>query len=234
MPTTETASRYRQASQIYTVDIYAPVITSVTPDPQNIIPIGSSPTFAIQYVEVGNTAIAASGVNLWLTTNSGNAVTGTTLTVNIDGNSLGGSASLATTSLAAGSYILHGEVSDVAGNRTSRTWTYQVGANGPVPGEAGEVFNYPNPFTPEQGETRFAGLVKFGTADAKIKIYDFAGQFVATVWDGPVSAGQEPVWKGRTDDGTEVANGVYLAHVVVKGGERTVEQIVKVAFKKAK
>ncbi len=80
--------------------------------------------------------------------------------------------------------------------------------------------------------TRFS-LPATGGAYVQIKIYDFSGLFVSTVFDGALpQTGFEPVWQGQNSHGGEVAGGVYLAHIRMSANGQTKEQIVKVAFKK--
>jgi hypothetical protein len=157
-----------------------------------------------------------------------------TVDVSIASNGRSGSARINVLSLAVGDYKLYFEVTDIAGNRATGTYSYRVGTNEPIVG--GETFNYPNPFTPEDGYTTFHLPFEAGSgagAFASIKIYDLAGNYVYTVFEGAIAdASQELRWYGRSDGGEEVANGVYLAHVSVSGGGKSVETVVKVAYKK--
>ncbi len=70
-------------------------------------------------------------------------------------------------------------------------------------------------------------------AYVSIKMYDFSGRFVATVYEGTLADNNTAItWAGTNDKGEEVANGVYLANVTVSGDGKTVNNIVKVAYKK--
>jgi hypothetical protein len=222
------------ASQVYTVDTGAPVFCEGFPQPPEgtIIPIGDRPTFTLCFEEVGNTSIES--ITVRLTTAGGEEVPSET-TVSIAPNGRTGTATLTPNEgLAAGDYILYGTVVDEAGNTTSRSWNYHVGAIGPIVG--GETFNYPNPFTPEDVYTTFHLPFEAGSAGGafvQIKIYDFSGNYVATVFEGTLADPNMPVrWYATNDSGEEIANGVYLAHVRVEGGGRSVDTTVKVAYMK--
>jgi flagellar hook assembly protein FlgD len=132
--------------------------------------------------------------------------------------------------------MAHAEVSDIAGNRATEQWPVRVGFK-TIPLD-GETYNYPNPFTKEDGYTTFVlpiGEDAGPGASVTIKIYDFSGRFVATVYDGVLADYGTPItWAGTNDKGEEVAPGVYMANVTVSGSGKTVNNIVKVAYKQAK
>lgn len=91
-----------------------------------------------------------------------------------------------------------------------------------------DVYNYPNPFDPTgDGYTTIElGLTK--GANVTVKIYDFAGDYVTTL--SPVNG--EYRWKGTTEDGEMVANGVYLCYIKAKDGSNTVTEVIKIAVVK--
>jgi hypothetical protein len=71
--------------------------------------------------------------------------------------------------------------------------------------------NYPNPFDPSELSTYIdLGLSK--SAHVTVKIYDFAGEFVREL-QKDVGISTPILWDGKTDDGTEVANGTYLCYI---------------------
>ncbi len=223
-------------SQLYTVDVSAPVFTNVQPmsDEEHPLPTGEAITFRVDFAEVGTVGLDPASVNIWLTNEDGTNAGGEK-NVSIAGNGLTGYATLAFSSLTAGDYTLHAEVSDLAGNRATGEWTQRVGVREGVIG--GETYNYPNPFTPEDGFTTFVLPLEAGSGRpdyVSIKVYDFSGRFVATVYEGsPSNNSTEYTWAGVNDNGEEIANGVYLANVKVSAGGKTVENVVKVAYKKA-
>jgi hypothetical protein len=228
-------------SQVYVVDTGAPRIVGVTPDPQVTLPIGSSPTFTVDFEEVGNTTLDPASIHLWLETANSQLVQGT-FTSSLDGAQRTGYARLVIGApLDFGHYRLYVEVADVAGNRATANWTYEVGYTADTPARLLDnetAYNYPNPFGPnEPGReiTHFWLPVTPGAgAHVEIKVYDFSGMFVATIYEGYLMPGAEIEWTGRNGDGQMVANGVYLAHVITSADGKSKEDIVKVAFKNEK
>ncbi len=223
--------------QVYTVDTGVPVFTGVQPPVNDInspLGIGQPITFRVDFEEVGTTGLDPASVRIWLTKHDGTIV-GAEQSVSIAGNGLSGYATLPFQGLEIGQYDLHAEVSDLAGNRATGSWHYFVGS--PGVGFAGETYNYPNPFTKDDGFTTFVLPIEPGSASGayvSIKIYDFSGRFVATVYEGSLADNNMAItWAGTNDKGEEVAAGVYLANVTVSGSGKTVNNIVKVAYKQA-
>lgn len=93
---------------------------------------------------------------------------------------------------------------------------------GDLPAPALALRAWPNPFNPRVALS-FA-MPRDGRAE--LVIYDLAGRRVATLLDGPVTAGAHTVhWDGRGQDGRSVAGGTYLA--VARGaGTRSVGKLV--------
>jgi len=83
-----------------------------------------------------------------------------------------------------------------------------------------------NPFDPTvEGLTLGITLSKSATVTAKI--YDMGGDLVRAL--DPMVGGNL-FWDGKTSrDGSYVANGVYLAHIVAEGGGGSVSTVVKIA-----
>jgi len=73
---------------------------------------------------------------------------------------------------------------------------------------------YPNPFNP-------LTTVEYALAAPGrviIRVYNLAGRRVATLVDGPVTAGEHTaVWDGTTDRGHRAASGVYLVRMEAGG-----------------
>jgi hypothetical protein len=162
------------------------------------------------------------------------------MTINMAENLLSATASLTVGPLEPGDYTLFAQATDLSGNRADAAFQYAVRDTVIPPGEAqlGDslAYVYPNPFSAlaseGDGMTRFS-LPATGGALVQIKIYDFSGMFVSTVFDGALPrTGFEPIWRAQNDHGEQVASGVYLAHIRMSAGGQTKEQIVRVAFKK--
>ncbi len=78
--------------------------------------------------------------------------------------------------------------------------------------------NLPNPFNPKT-TIRFT-LPSAG--DAKLLVFDASGRRVATLVDGPQTAGpQEIIWNGRDDAGNTLATGMYFYRLQHADGEQT-------------
>jgi flagellar hook assembly protein FlgD len=78
--------------------------------------------------------------------------------------------------------------------------------------------NRPNPFS---GSTEIAfHLARPGRA--RLRIYDVAGQVVATLIDGEMAAGPHAVtWDGRDRSGRAVASGLYFYGLSSQDGRGT-------------
>ncbi len=218
------------ASKNYIVDVGRPVIDGVTPSPDDPLPIDSRPTFVVDFHDDG---MGIASATITLATLTGDAIAGDDSLYIAPETGMSGSVLFTPTEgLEVGQYMLRAVVTDLGGNVAMAEWIYRVGE--PVPVISGKSYTWPNPFKP--GETAHFELAVAGEGMAfvKIKVYDFAGQFVATVFEGNYQPGQMIVWNGQNDKGQEVANGVYLAHVVIEAGGKVSDEILKVAFKKEK
>ncbi|NTV46715.1 MAG: type IX secretion system sortase PorU, partial [Chlorobiales bacterium] len=100
----------------------------------------------------------------------------------------------------------------------------------------GSVFNFPNPFNPSSERTVFIfpHNQSGDDLDVKIKIYTIAGRLIKslreTVFGAPSQVRIE--WDGRDEDGSALANGIYLYKVVVKSlnGKFEAELLQKLAI----
>jgi hypothetical protein len=126
-----------------------------------------------------------------------------------------------------GTYTVSITGKDRVGNAFSSICTFTVGSN-VVQVEAAKVF--PNPFNPASGNA----VVSFTlpkAAEVTIRAYDWSGDFVAQIYKGSLPVGEANiVWGGQAEDGTALANGVYLLHIVADDGSRQEPKIVKVAL----
>ncbi|MCK4547025.1 MAG: T9SS type A sorting domain-containing protein [Candidatus Eisenbacteria sp.] len=94
-----------------------------------------------------------------------------------------------------------------------------------------DVHNYPNPFDPElDGTTQIVGYLS-QEAHVTVKIYDFAGEYVATLVEDELmqSVLDDLFWSGTDSEGNPVANGVYFCHIIAEGRSKTSTANVKIA-----
>ena len=78
--------------------------------------------------------------------------------------------------------------------------------------------NRPSPFE-SSTEIKF-GIPKPGKVG--LRVYSVAGRLVATLADGPLPAGYHiVVWRGRDDQGNDVADGVYFCRLTTQGKSLT-------------
>jgi len=94
-----------------------------------------------------------------------------------------------------------------------------------------EAYSFPNPFNPAESN----GTIQFTMSkpgDVTVKIFDFGGDYVTTLLSKePYSGGAVAVeWGGEAADGTDLANGTYIARVVVTDGAQTQETNLKVVL----
>jgi hypothetical protein len=118
-------------------------------------------------------------------------------------------------------------VSDILGNDTRAECRITVSSDDRLLADA---YIYPNPMDPSNGGGTF--VVNAGQAGAKVSIdvFDFAGNFVATVTQDEAIGGwgHEIPWDGRAQDGTMLASGPYMARVRVANGDEVMSRTVKV------
>ena len=220
--------------QVEVSDHQPPQVVGLSPSPRDTLQAGTSPTFVVELEEVGTSTLDSASIHLWMETINSDSVAGH-LTVTMSGNRRTATASLQVENLP-GDCRLYLEASDMAGNRLSMNWLY-VTAFIPPPARILDhetAYNYPNPFGPGEGTHFWLPVTPGMGAHVEIKLYDFAGMYVATIYDGYLMPGSEVEWTGRNGDGQMVANGVYLAHVITSADGKSKEDIVKVAFKNQK
>jgi hypothetical protein len=123
------------------------------------------------------------------------------------------------------------EVKDNDGNLATQEWQFFVEQE-----KAGilNARNYPNPFS---GTTNIAFRLS-KQAQVTIKIYDFSGRPVRLLKDNEVmevgSHNGDITWDGKTDEGDELANGVYLCQIIMKTDNLESKQAVLKIVKFAK
>ncbi|MCC7142468.1 MAG: hypothetical protein IT349_10235 [Candidatus Eisenbacteria bacterium] len=94
-----------------------------------------------------------------------------------------------------------------------------------------EAMAYPNPFDPAEANAKIHfSLSK--TSDVTVKVYDWNGNFVTTLAaNQSMGGGAHSIeWGGEASDGTDLANGTYIARVTATDGKRTEEANLKVVL----
>jgi FlgD Ig-like domain len=91
-----------------------------------------------------------------------------------------------------------------------------------------ETYMYPNPVNPAD----YNGMIHFNLgkdADVTIKVYDFAGEYVATLASGEqMGFGPQTIeWGGQAADGTDLGNGAYMVRIEANDGSATKSATVK-------
>ena len=99
-------------------------------------------------------------------------------------------------------------VKDTSGNEAEYRIIIKTGN-----GEEGPVFNYPNPFDPNN-ETTKIGFNLSDNAQVVIYLFDMTGRIVVRRPLNATVGYNEYEWNGRDDYGTIASNGVYLLRLV--------------------
>ena len=85
------------------------------------------------------------------------------------------------------------------------------------------LLNYPNPFNP-------VTTIRFDLpkeAAVSLKVVDILGRRVRLLVENTMNGGEHAVvWDGRSDDGTEVAAGIYFARLRVGEAARTIKLVL--------
>jgi hypothetical protein len=92
---------------------------------------------------------------------------------------------------------------------------------------------YPNPATGDK-TTIVYNITKRTGVEVTIRIYDFAGEPVKTLYRGaPAKVGDnEVVWYFNDDNDKAVGRGAYLCRIVAKDDSKTAAKVVKIAVAK--
>ena len=78
--------------------------------------------------------------------------------------------------------------------------------------------NYPNPFNPSTNILFTLGMA----SDVTVKVYSILGEEIATLHNGNMIPGTHSLrWNGLTNNGFNVASGVYFYQVDVAGQVKT-------------
>jgi len=101
------------------------------------------------------------------------------------------------------------------------------------PDEDGELdivkfFNQPNPFP---DSTDFIYVLTRDADDVTISIYTISGRKIMQIYGASAFKGyNEEFWNGYTQDGKQLANGVYLYKIVAKLEDKKIEKIGKLGI----
>ncbi len=130
--------------------------------------------------------------------------------------------------LVRGEYQVRIEAKDLLGNKCVTVRTVRVESAILTMTDA---MAYPNPFNPAEANANIAFTLS-RTSNVTVKIYDWNGNFVTTLaaqqsMDGSAHTIQ---WGGEASDGTDLANGTYIARVTATDGKRTEEANLKVVL----
>jgi hypothetical protein len=127
-------------------------------------------------------------------------------------------------------YKEHG-VADCAGNHATPVWRrFTVKpAEDDEPVGVVDIKSYPNPFDPVSGECATIWFKLSSEGRVTIKIYDFAGEPVATVADEWMSSGEhEVMWYGTDASGETVATGAYIGFFKADDNSKVVTRTFKI------
>jgi hypothetical protein len=116
---------------------------------------------------------------------------------------------------------------DISGNVSARTLVYRMGDKLSIR----DLGGYPNPFA---DTTVFVYSLTDYCDQVDLRIYSRAGRPVRALAQRNVVGYQEVLWDGRSDDGGEVANGLYFLKVSAKAGSKESTRVYKVFKKKRK
>ena len=130
-----------------------------------------------------------------------------------------------TTNLDLGRHTVTLEVSDNDDNKASVTWSFIVEMDKAV---IMNSRNYPNPF---QGNTTIAFILT-QQSQITIRIFDFSGRIVKTLKDNEImEAGPYKIsWDGKSEDGDDLARGVYFGLIIMKTELEPQRAVLKMAL----
>ncbi len=124
--------------------------------------------------------------------------------------------------LTAGDHTLQVEATDLNGNSNTIQIQFSVASEFGLE----SIANHPNPFVDET-------VIAFTLADiadeVKLDIYTVSGRLIRSFEFVDISGYVEHDWDGLDEEGREVANGVYYLRIRAKQGEKSIEQIEKMA-----
>jgi hypothetical protein len=129
-------------------------------------------------------------------------------------------------------YMEHG-VMDCVGNHATPVWrryTIDIYHDDDGDGEFGitDVYFYPNPYDVSTGEAGTIFYSAEGAGNVTIKIFDFAGEYVTTVYDGWTQGTDRIPWYGQDNTGRTVGAGAYIGSITFDNGSAVVTRNFKI------
>jgi flagellar hook assembly protein FlgD len=107
--------------------------------------------------------------------------------------------------------------------------------HGTVIVQVNDVKSYPNPFDPWKNEVATISFDLTKAADVTIKILDFAGSPVKTVYTGWLEPGLydgKYFWDGSDESGKTVASGAYIGFIKIDDGSKVITKDLKIGVVK--
>jgi hypothetical protein len=210
----DVAGNSSSAEWTFTVefDVIPPVITIISPQDGARI-IETKPTISASYSD--NLA----GVNE------------KSVKLDVDGQAVTAQATInqvtytPTADLSLGRHTVKLEVADNDDNKASITWSFIVEMDSAV---IMNPRNYPNPF-PSNTTVAFTLTQQ---SQVTIRIFDFSGRLVKTLGDNEImEAGNQKIeWNGKSEDGDDLARGVYFGVIIMKTELEPQRAVLKMAL----
>jgi len=216
------------ASQSYTIDDLAPLLTIISPEIGYEVDLGGDEQVNVEIKATFEDAVA--GINL-----SGLELIIDGVIISNDDPLIAITASMLTYNgyFGVGNHTIKLTAVDNVSNEEVIIWTFTVNEEIIlVDAVLTSAHFYPNPVQAGNSGT-FAmvwandGLRDLNTANISISIFDFSGKLVRTL-NG--TSDNAITWDCKTNDGTRLARGAYFARVTVNNGHQDYIKIVKVAI----
>jgi hypothetical protein len=223
----------RFVEQRFLVDMSAPTVVPSSPgvvcgggEPGTPVTQSTSYTFTASFQDAGSGVQTDPAPVVKVTGPNGSSITPEDL--NIDESGISFKITNGGNLLTTGTYTVTISGQDKLGNKFSSTCSFQVGGN-VVQVLGAKVV--PNPFNPMTGVDAQIMFNLNKPADVEVTAYDWAGDYVATIFRGTKGIGPVSIaWGGQTEDGRDLANGVYLIRIVVNDGSRQEPRVLKLAI----
>jgi hypothetical protein len=132
--------------------------------------------------------------------------------------------------LTRGTHQISVQVTDGSGNPAD-TAAFVLSFRVETTSDIRDIAPYPNPF-PSATNLTFNLTGQILPEEGSVRVYTVAGRLIREI---PIGAGEVRsgfnaiAWDGRDGDGDEVANGVYLAVLRLKAGEKWLQETAKLA-----